>query len=72
MKLSNKDLKFLAALREQHKNKSNKSFLNILYCVNTEHQNNLLKNALKDVYNKKHKKSFRSQKSFLELKIAFI
>ncbi len=71
MKLSNKDLKFLAALREQHKNKSNKSFLNILYCINTEHQNNLLKNALKDVYNKKHKKIiqeseiiFRNQDSF--------
>jgi len=57
MKLSNKDLRFLNALKEDHNYKSNKSFLNILYCVNTEHQNNLLKNALKDVYNKKHKKN---------------
>lgn len=71
MKLSNKDLKFLAALREQHKHKGDKSFLSILYCVNMKQQDDLLKNIIKNAYNNEYQKIFeqseiifRSQDSF--------
>lgn len=58
MKLSNKDLKFLAALREQHKHKGDKSFLSILYCVNMKQQDDLLKNIIKNAYNNEYQKIF--------------
>lgn len=69
--IKNKDYIFLTALKEQHKHKGDKSFLSILYCVNMKHQNDLLKNIIKNTYNNEYQKIFeqseiifRSQDSF--------
>lgn len=71
MKLNNNEISFLIALKEQHKHKVDKSFLSILYCVNIEQQDDLLKNITKNSYNNEYQKIFeqseiifRSQDSF--------
>jgi len=69
--ITEKDNIFIKKIYNDFEMRKRNSFMNILFCSDPSKQNNLLENALKDVYNKKHKKIiqeseiiFRTQDSF--------
>lgn len=69
--INEKDNIFIKKIYNDFEMRKRNSFMNILFCSDPSKQNNLLENALKNVYNKKHKRIiqdseiiFRTQDSF--------